>query len=94
VPISRTWPLCMTMILSAHCTVESRWAMISDVRPSTMRLSALRMRKFGFGIHAGRGFFENVGRIEALTCRALDIRVYGGRVSVARREGCVRRELQ
>src|SRR5208337_4846212 len=41
---SRTWPLCMTIILSARCTVERRWAMISDVRPSTIRLRASRTR--------------------------------------------------
>src|SRR6266849_6799209 len=43
-PISRTWPLCMTMILSARWMVERRWAMIREVRPSTMRLRASRTR--------------------------------------------------
>ena len=43
-PISRTCPLCITMILSARWMVESRCAMISAVRPSTMRLSASRTR--------------------------------------------------
>ena len=43
-PISRSCPLCITMILSARCIVESRCAMITEVRPSTMRLSASRTR--------------------------------------------------
>ena len=33
--------------------------MISDVRPSTMRLERVAHAEFGFGIHAGSGFVEN-----------------------------------
>ena len=41
---SRSWPLCMTRMTSARCTVESRCAMTTEVRPSTMRSSAERTR--------------------------------------------------
>ena len=43
-PISRTWPLCITMILSARWMVLRRWAMMSEVRPSTRRVRASRTR--------------------------------------------------
>src|SRR5438034_5552391 len=38
-------PICNTRMRSADCTVDSRWAMVIVVRPSTSRASARRDRK-------------------------------------------------
>ena len=66
VPRSTMRPSSTTSSSSASRTVESRWAMTSDVRPARVSRRARSDRRLGLGVEVGRGLVEHhdVGRLE------------------------------
>lgn len=89
-PVSTMRPCSITTIRSQAAAWESRWAMISPVRPVSAA-SAAQSRRLAWGAGFGGGLVEDrqvrVGQHETGKSDLLGLR--GGRFTVATAQACI-----